>query len=275
MRAINQPGRTTGDRTRITRGLLIFLTLTSAVLAAGCNQTGDSWERIQKDGILRIGIDPTFPPFAVDREGLLEGIDVDLSRTLADEMGLEPQFSYFGYDGLYDALTTGQVDVLVSALVITPERTKEIAYTTPYFDAGLVFVMPRDHAGGTSINELENLTLSVELGALGHLEALEQQRQFDNLTVQTHNSAADALTAVMTGEADIALVDHVSARVFLKEVAAGDSDLVMFPDPTNSEPYAVAIRIEDRILLTELNEALDRMRTSGRLNDIIDIHLGP
>ena len=275
MRAINQLGRKTGVRIRITLCLLFFLTLTSAVLTAGCNQTGDSWERIQENGVLRVGIDPTFPPFAVDSEGVLEGIDVDLSRALAAEMDLEPQFSYFGYDGLYDALTTGQVDVLVSALVITPERTREIAYTTPYFDAGLVFVMPPDHAGFTSMNELDNHTLSVELGALAHVEALEQQRQFDSLTVQTHNSAADALIAVMTGEADIALVDHVSARFFLKEVAAGDSDLVMFPDPTNSEPYAIAIRIEDRILLTELNEALDRMRTSGRLNDIIDKHLGP
>jgi ABC-type amino acid transport substrate-binding protein len=79
----------------------------------------------------------------------------------------------------------------------------------------------------------------------------------------------------MTGTADVALVDHVSARLFLKELIAGDSALVINLDPTHSEPYAVAVRIEDRVLLTELNEALDRLRTSGRLNDIIEKHLGP
>jgi polar amino acid transport system substrate-binding protein len=125
------------------------------------------------------------------------------------------------------------------------------------------------------MNDLDNRVLAVELGALAHVKALEHQRQVHSLIVQSHNSTADALTAVMSGTADVALVDHVSARLFLKELIGGDSALVINLDPTHSEPYAVAVRIEDRILLTELNEALDRLRTSGRLNDIIEKHLGP
>ena len=77
---------------------------------------------------MRVGIDPTYPPFALADDAGLRGIDVDFAQALAEELGLEAQFTYFGYDGLYDALTTGQVDVLISALVILPEKTKHIAY---------------------------------------------------------------------------------------------------------------------------------------------------
>ncbi|MHC5804418.1 transporter substrate-binding domain-containing protein, partial [Streptococcus pyogenes] len=91
--------------------------------------------------------------------------DVDLARELAKTLGLEVQFSYFGYDGLYDALTTGQVDALISALVIMPERTKDIAYSSAYFDAGQ-FLVVSDMTGVNGMTDLSGHTLAVELGAL-------------------------------------------------------------------------------------------------------------
>ena len=48
----------------------------------------------------------------------LEGFDIDLASAIATDLGLTAEFVYFGYDGLYDALQTEQVDVLISALVI-------------------------------------------------------------------------------------------------------------------------------------------------------------
>ena len=257
-------------RIALTLGIAIGL----AVVAAACApSTGDSWEQIHESGILRIGVDPTYPPFALDNEGRLTGIDIDLGRALAAELGLEPQFTYFGYDGLYDALTTGQVDVLISALVIAPERTKEVAYTVPYFDAGLFLVVPAGANPATGMNDLSGGSLAVELGTLGHVKALEWQRRLADLTIQTYGSVDEALGSIAAGENDAALVDYISARLYIRDNPIEGTDLAYSSISIVPEPYALAVRIEDRTLLAHLNDGLGRLESSGQLKELIENNL--
>jgi polar amino acid transport system substrate-binding protein len=274
MRGTSESERPAGRRWRVIGAALIVLAMALALLT-GCRADGDSWEQIQDSGVLRVGIDPTFPPFALAEGEQIQGLDADLSRALAGELGLEPQFTYFGYDGLYDALTTGQVDVLISALVIAPERTKEIAYTDAYFDAGQSLVVPKGASDVGDMDDLANRMLAVELGALGHVEALAHQRSLNGLRVQTYNSVAEALDAVVNGEADAALVDSVSGRLYLRDQPDANEQLVRLPNLVSSEPYAIAVRIEDQTLRKELNAALRRMNDSGDLEAIINDWLGP
>jgi len=246
-------------------GLLALLIL----FITGCAGNRDSWGRIQEAGVLRVGVDPTFPPFALAEGDAVEGIDVDLAKSLSDDLGLEVQFSYFGYDGLYDALTTGQVDALISALVIMPERTKEIAYSDAYFDAGQFLVAPESSEIRT-MADMNGRTLAVELGALGHVAALDWERRLEGLEIQTYGSVGDALTAVASGNADAALVDRVGGLLYLKDPANHADGLAMSAEPVAPEPYAIAVRIDDRILMEKINGALAKLRKSGQLDVIIE-----
>ena len=253
---------------------IVCLITFGLLLLFACRADRESWTRIQKSGVLRVGVDPTFPPFALDEGGTLTGIDIDLARALAAELGLEAQFTYFGYDGLYDALSTEQVDVLLSALVIAPERTRDFAYSEPYYDAGQVLIVPADSAN-TSADDLGNQRLAVELGALGHVEALALQRAQPSLQVQTYGGVNETLDAVAAGAADAALVDSVSARLYLKERPTTAPSLFILPPPVTSEPYALVVRIEDRTLLEEINAALQRLSAVDELDAILNHWLGP
>lgn len=255
--------------------LILVIAFCLILVLVGCRQVDGSWKDIQESGMLKIGVDPTFPPFALADGENVAGIDIELGRALAAELMLEPQFVYFGYDGLYDALTTGQVDVLISALVLMPERTKDIAYTNPYFDAGLILVVPGHTLNIQGMEDLNNRIVSVELGALGHVEALEWQRKMNGLTIQTYPNSAEALGAVVDGRADAALVDTISGRLYLRDLPAGENMLTILPEPVYSEPYAMAVRIDERELLERLNSALSEIVRDGILDDIIADHLGP
>lgn len=253
---------------------MLWLVTACLLVTTGCTNNGDSWPRIRESGTLRIGIDPTFPPFALDDGNSLAGIDVDIGHALAAELGLEADFVYFGYDGLYDALTTRQVDVLISALVIAPERTKDIAYTYTYFDAGLILIRSSDDDAVTGMESLDGSTVAVELGALGHVEALEWQRRMKGLTIQPFSDAGEAIAAVAKGDARVALVESVSGYLYLRQQSEATSDLDIVPVVISSEPYAMAVRIDDRVLLAELNNALERLSNNGKLAGIIDRYLG-
>lgn len=246
--------------------------LLGLVLLAGCRTGEDTWPQIEASGVLRVGVDPTFPPFAAADGPDTLGLDIDLARALAEELGLEPRFTHFGYDGLYDALATGQVDVLISALVVAPERTADVAYSDAYFDAGQVLIVTQGSAVA-GMADLDRRTVAVELGALGHVEAQAWQRRLPGLAVMTVGSVDEALAAVAAAEADAALVDAVGGRLYLRDHPG--SGLIRLDPPVATEPYAIAVRIGDRTLHSRLNEALALLAGSGRLEEIIGHWLGP
>ncbi len=254
--------------------LPVILLLIGLLAATACDTDDTSLERIQSAGTLRVGLDPTYPPFEVADGSNVTGFDVDLAAELSAALGVDPSFSYFGYDGLYDALLTDQVDVLISALVVSPERTRDFAYSRPYYDAGQVLIVPAD----SPISDPGNLAgrrVAVELGALGHVEALAMSRAQPNLSVLPYGSAAEALDAVSAGQADATLIDSIGGRLFLKDRPPEASPLRLLPDPVVSEPFAVVVRIEDEALLQQINSELAQLEDTGRLEQLITYWVGP
>src|SRR4029450_981381 len=69
-----------------------------------------------------------------------EGLDADLTREIARRMNLQVQSTPVGYDSMYDARHLWQGGLVVSAVVVDPSRAADVAYTQPYFDAGLRLV---------------------------------------------------------------------------------------------------------------------------------------
>lgn len=246
---------------------LIFLLPLLAMVLAGCaEKTGSTWRRIRQEGVLRVGLDPTYPPFETAENGQLRGIDVDLARALAGELDLEATFVYFGYDGLYDALATEQVDTLMSALVVRVEQTKDFAYSEPYFNAGQVLVVDQEEERIAAMSDLEGRTLAVELGAQGHVVATQWDRRLPNLTIEPHDGPAQALDAVAQDRADAALVDAISGRLYL----AQNEEVKQVGDAVTVEPFAIVVRKEDEKLLEEINRALASLEENGQLHDIVE-----
>jgi len=234
------------------------------VFLTACRSENATWQRIEQTGILRVGLDPTYPPFEVVDDGGLRGLDVDLAQAIAADLGLGLEFVYFGYDGLYDALATEQVDVLISALVVVPERTRDFAYSEPYFNAGEILIVPQSETEIGGMADLNGRTLAVELGAQGHVEANTWANRLADLTILPMASAAEAVTAVSQGQADAVLVDAVSGRLALREHLT----LHRLPDSVTVEPFALVVRIDDEFLLQKLNESLNHLNETGQLQTI-------
>ena len=239
------------------------------LLLISCRGNSDTWNRVKESGILRVGLDPTYPPFEIaDAQGV-SGLDVDLAQALAEELGLQVEFVYFGYDGLYDALATKQVDALLSALVIIPERRRDFDYSDPYFNAGEILFVPSAEEEIKEMADLNGRRLAVELGALGHVEAIQWAKRLGDLQILPFNSSGEALDAVAAGDANAGLVDNISGRLYLKDQASDQPQLRRISNPVTVEPYAIVVRIEDEMLLVKLNEALLKLKTNGELDQII------
>jgi len=314
------------------------------IVLSACARPDDTWDRVRETGVLRVGMDASFPPFeTIAADGALAGFDVDLARELGRRLGVEIQFvANLPYDGLYDALAVDRVDVVISALVVNPARMADFAYSASYFDAGQVLVVrppsvppasggedkgvpparggedkgvpparggedkgvpparggepplpspplaggsppfcpSRERGGergGGGVEEMADLsgrTLAVEFGTQGDLEARKWARRLPDLTIAPYQTAAEALASVAAGEADGALVDHVSAlaaTACLRSPKPGTGGgLVIVGKPLVEEPYAVAVQRESRHLLQAINEALAEMEADGTMEALIE-----
>lgn len=251
--------------------LTVFCFLMAALSLAACARP-DALDRLLESGVLRIGMDASFPPFEfLDREGNLAGFDVDLGREIAARLGVQAAFvANLSYDGLYDALTAEQVDVVISALYVDPTRMADFAYSYSYFNAGQVLVIPVDRSQIQEIADLSGRTLAVEWGSEGDGVARTWARRLVGMTILPCQSAEEVLARVASGEADAALVDHLSARL---GIGRGLPLRITGASVTN-EPYAIAVRREDSALLRRINEIMLAMDADGTMSRLRGQWLG-
>ena len=93
-------------------------------------------QRIQAAGVLRIGTTGDYAPFSLERDGVLSGADVELALDLAKSLGVEALFVRTSWPALMDDYAAGRFDVAMSGISVTPERTRQARFSTPYHRGG-------------------------------------------------------------------------------------------------------------------------------------------
>lgn len=220
-------------------------------------------------GELRIGVDASFPPFAsVAPDGELQGLDVDLGYAIAEHLNVPVSFTNIGIDGLYDALLSDRVDILISALSADDWRLQDVAYTVSYFDAGLVLVTPADSEIIT-MRDMPGHTLAYEFGSPADEETRLWSRRIPEFETQPYELPQYALDSVRIGVADAALVDAVSAHLYM------DQHPDWQPQMHSVKPreYVIAVQFFRGETFDAVNGALVDLIENGTVDAIIEAWL--
>jgi polar amino acid transport system substrate-binding protein len=251
----------------LSRLIYVALPVVCCVLLAGCASDDSFLHRVQQSGVLRVGLDPSWPPFEyVDASGQVTGLDVDLARAVAARLGVEATFVPSGWEGLYGALYAGQFDAIISALPYDPWRTEEAAYSISYFNAGPVIVA---HQNGREIEaprDLSGRTVHVEYGSEGDVQARRLRKKMPDVTIVRHDTPQAALDAATADPSAAAIVDAVTARLGLRDHAA----LRITGKPLYDESYVIAVHPDARTLQEAVDRVLIEMRESGELDALLD-----
>jgi ABC-type amino acid transport substrate-binding protein len=248
--------------------LLVLVLLWQGEYWAGLWQRDVAWERIQRDGLLRVGMDASYPPFeVVTDDGEFLGLDVDLARALGERWGVKVVMVNVHFDGLYDALRTNKFDLIISALPHDRTLTRDLRYSQSYFDAGQVLLVRGDRVDVEGISDLLGegdvpVFIAVELGAEAHHLARKLTRdQGLPLEALPQRELDQAVALLRSGEADGLICDRVTAYELLRE----HGDLRIAGPPLTSEPLVIAALIDAPILMEQVNAALNEWRADGTL----------
>ena len=225
-----------------------------------------TWRTVQSRGIWRVGMDPSFPPFeTLDAAGQPVGYDVDLAHALADHWGVEAEIVAIGFDSLLDALQTGQVDAVVSALPYDPRETKDFRFSSPYFEAG-VRLATRMESAIAGVKDLNGRTLAVEWGSSGDMLGRQLQREGIDLSLAQYPTPEEVVGALNEGRdaVDAALVDNVT----LREAQGKGALVAAVGPPLESAPYVIASPYRAPQMAANIESALAALTASGELTEL-------
>lgn len=218
-------------------------------------------------GALRIGVEAAVPPFVTTRTGAPAGLAIDLGLALGEELGLPVRFVTLGFDSRYDALRTGQIDLLAVADVARVGREPEVHATRPWFDMGLVLVSP-DTQPVDAMSALGGRTIAFATGSAADAEARRWQRRIAPFATQAYELPAYALDALRYGVADAALVDSLDARLYLRR-HAWQAQL----RPVSERHIALALPAAPAARRQAVDRALEALMASGVVARLLDTWL--
>lgn len=248
------------------------LVVVVAVGLAGLRAYGElagsdpTWDRIRREGVVRVGMDASFPPFeVVDDAGRFSGLDVDLATALAERWGVDVWFVNVHFDGLYDALQADKFDLIISALPYDRTMTRDVAFSVSYYDAGQVLLATSANTDVQSISDLDGGVCGVELGSEAH-QLVRRVARDEGLSIEVApaREAGELPERLLSGELDGVVCDSLTAEEWM----ARWPDLRVAGPPLTSDPYVIAARPDSPELLRQVNLALHEWRASGYLQEL-------
>jgi len=263
-----------------------FLLVAAAFIYAACDgddgvpaficsppETGTAVEGVPElgDGVLQVGSDIAYPPleFIIEGTETADGVDVDIARCLAEELGVSVEFLNTGFDGIEAALNTEEFDIVMSAMTITPERSAQIDFV-PYLSVGVGILVEAGNPDGIQeVEDLCGLTVAVQLGTIqqDQLEDLNAGACADsNVNIVTFDTNPLAVEDLRTGGSDANFSDLPVA--FLDAQQSGGELELVEPAP-NPQPYGIGLRKASDALQASLEEAFQAIRDGGQYDDIL------
>src|SRR5690606_39694127 len=115
------------------RRFLIAATMVVATAFSSSNAMAESLlDTIISRGKIVVGVFPAAPPFGTtNAQGEIEGIDIEIARLLAEDLGVELETIATNGAARIPTMMTGKADILIAVMSITPERAKQVALSIP------------------------------------------------------------------------------------------------------------------------------------------------
>ena len=238
--------------------IALALILVLCLSLAACGAKGPSLEDVKTAGKMTVATSPDFPPFESLENNEVVGIEVEIMKLIAQELGVEIEFVQMDFDSVLVGIEAAKYDCAMSGITVTPAREKNMLFTTPYYNAAQVIVVKADSAIKTKA-DLAGKTVSVQTGTTA-----ESGCQDEEIATQGYTANADAKAALTTGKVDAWVVDNLTA---LQMVEEGDG-LVVLEEKMTEEPYAFAFAKGSEDLVAEINKTLEKLINDGTVEAI-------
>jgi ABC-type amino acid transport substrate-binding protein len=249
----------------------LYIKITLIVLItfvfSNCTTTKVEHTKPEPWNSLLIGVTPNYPPIIFKQGGDIAGVEADLARLLAKELGKQVQFVELSWENQVPALLARNTDIIMSGMSITEARKIRINFSNQYLNSSLVAMMRVEDA--QIYNSIENIKQShLQVGVVkGTTSDVFVRKHFPNaVRIASYQKASDAVTPLKKKSLDIFIHDAPSIMWLVSE---NEADITALREPLNKENLAWGVRKDDQELLMKVNSILNKWKKDGTLKRIL------
>ncbi|MBS4191160.1 transporter substrate-binding domain-containing protein [Bacillus sp. FJAT-49705] len=244
---------------------ILLIGLLSACGTSDKDSSNGSGENGSNKKVLTMGTSADYAPFEyIDtaKGDEIIGVDADIAKAVAEKLGYEVKFQDMDFGGLIQALQSGQVDFVMSAMSATKDRKKSVDFSETYYTSKHIIVSQKD-SGIKSVEDLSKKKVGVQLGSIQEEKAKKLAKEVD-MTVENRNRIPEIIQEIKAGRFDAAVIEDTVAKGYLDN----NPDLEGFTIEDADGGYAIAFPKNSK-LTEEFNKVLKEMIDNGEIDAII------
>jgi ABC-type amino acid transport substrate-binding protein len=236
--------------------------------------TDTVWENIQNTKVIKVGTDPTWPPYQL-RDNVtnqIVGFEVDLANACAASLGLTIQWTDVGFDNIILSVQQGSLDMGVSGFSITPERLDQVSFTVPHSTTMGQVVMLQSTMAAKNITTLSSLAdfraqgITVGVQA-GNVE--QEELQAAGVDIRTWSDSASPFQDLTSGNPSVQAV-YAETPITTSWIgtfqAQGKQLGVVYSHPYY--PVAFLVAKNSHTLLDKMDGALAQLIYDGTVDQL-------
>lgn len=245
---------------------------TALVLAMGVNAVAaepiQNLQGIQDKGVITMGVSADYPPYEfhakVDGKDEVVGLDINLAKEVAKDLGVKLEIKELGFDALMGSLSTGKVDMVISGMVPTPERSKEVLFSDPYIAIDQAMVVRKSDKKEWH----QDVKINDKLIGVQKASAQESlmQKEYAETALTSLQKTTDVILNLKNKKVDGGLLERPVAEAYV----AQNPDLVVADfeiGEVGQDKMAVALAKGQTALAAEINQTIAHVTADKKMAD--------
>ena len=245
-------------------------TAASSGASSAADSAADQLAAIQASGKLIVALERAWQPWSYhDESDTLVGYDVEVSRAIAEKLGVEPEYVESDWDSLFAGLDAGRFDMVCNGVEVTDERALTYDFTTPYGYIHTALAVRKDNDEIKTFEDLKGKTTANSLAST-YMELAESY----GATVQGIDTLEETIQLLTAGRIDATLNADVSFYDYLN--VHPDADFKLVAQTEDASHVAIPVRKGDdsASLLEAINTAIEELRADGTLKALGEKYFG-
>ena len=238
--------------------------------SSAAGSAADQLAAIQASGKLIVALEGAWQPWSYhDESDTLVGYDVEVSRAIAEKLGVEPEYVESDWDSLFAGLDAGRFDMVCNGVEVTDVRALTYDFTTPYGYIHTALAVRKDNDEIKTFEDLKGKTTANSLAST-YMELAESY----GATVQGIDTLEETIQLLAAGRIDATLNADVSFYDYLN--VHPDADFKIVAQTEDASHVAIPLRKGDNsaTLLEAVNNAIDELRADGTLKELGEKYFG-